>query len=433
MYALIDCNNFYVSCERIFRPDLEKKPVVVLSNNDGCIISRSDEAKALGIAMGVPLFQIQSLLKQHDITIFSSNYALYGDLSNRVMQSLHQLVPQLEVYSIDEAFLDLRQMPYHDLYALGQLIRQKIRQWTGIPISVGIAPTKTLAKAANRYVKAHAKDEGVFVIEDNFTADIALSATPIEEVWGVGRRYGRFLVSHGIGTAFDLVQMPDAWVQKYLKIVGLRMVRELRGEVCYGLDLEPHPKKGICVSRSFQNTVTDLMPIQEAIATFAARCGEKLRRQKSCANLLHLFLFTNPHRENDPQYFGSKVLLLPTATNSGFDLVNMAQRALELLFKEGYRYKKAGIMVSGIVPENNVQTSLFDVHQPKRLKDHRVFQTVDALNRKLGRDKIRIAAQGNGPSTHRAFQSPCYTTRWEDLLVIDERIDFRGKRVRGMY
>lgn len=433
MYALIDCNNFYASCERVFRPDLEKKPVVVLSNNDGCIISRSDEAKALGISMGVPLFQIQSLVKRHDIKVFSSNYALYGDLSNRVMQSLHQLVPQLEVYSIDEAFLDLRQMPYHDLYALGQQIRQKIRQWTGIPVSVGIAPTKTLAKVANRYIKTHAKNEGVFVIEDNFTADIALAATPIEEVWGVGRRYGRFLASHEIHTAFDLVQMPDSWIQQHLKIVGLRMVRELHGEVCYGLDLEPHPKKGICVSRSFQNTVIDLLPIQEAVATFAARCGEKLRKQKSCANLLHLFLFTNPHRENDPQYFGSKVLQFPVATNSGFDLVAMALRALDLLFKEGYRYKKAGIMVSGIVPENNVQTALFDLQEPKRLKDHRVFQTVDALNRKLGRDKIRIATQGNNPSTHQAFRSPCYTTRWEDLLVIDERIDFRGKRVRGIY
>ncbi|AEI51617.1 Y-family DNA polymerase [Runella slithyformis] len=431
MYALIDCNNFYASCERVFRPDLEKKPVVILSNNDGCIISRSDEAKALGIGMGVPLFQIQSLVKRHDITVFSSNYALYGDFSNRVMQSLFQLVPQLEVYSIDEAFLDLRQMPYHDLYALGQDIRHKIRQWTGIPVSLGIAPTKTLAKAANRYVKAHVKEEGVFVIEDNFTADIVLAATPIEEVWGVGRRYGRFLVSHEIRTAFDLVQMPDAWIQQHLKIVGRRMVRELRGEVCYSLDLEPHPKKGICVSRSFQNTVIDVLSIQEAVATFAARCGEKLRRQKSRANILHLFLFTNPHHENDPQYFGSKVLQFPTATNSSFDLVAMAHRALDLVFKAGYRYKKVGVMVSGIVPENTIQTALFDVHEPKRLKDHRIFQTVDALNRTLGRDKIRIAAQGNGPSTHQAFRSPCYTTRWEDMLVIDERINFRGKQVRG--
>lgn len=383
--------------------------------------------------MGVPIFQIRSLIKQHKVTVFSSNYALYGDLSNRVMVSLHKLVPQLEVYSIDEAFLDLRQMPYHDLYALGHEIRQKIRQWTGIPISVGIAPTKTLAKAANRYVKAHAKDKGVFVIEDNFTADIALSATPIEEVWGVGRRYGRFLVSHEIHSAFDLVQMPDSWIQQHLKIVGLRRVRELRGEVCYGPDLEQHPKKGICVSHTFQNTITDMRTVQEAIATFAARCGEKLHRQKSCANLLHLFLFTNPYRENDPQYFGSKVLQFPIATNSSFDLVAVAQRALELLFKEGFRYKKAGIMVSGIVPENNVQTALFDLEEPKRLKDHRVFQTVDALNRKLGRNKIRISTQGNGPSTHQAFRSPYYTTRWEDLLVIDESIDFREKRFRGMY
>ncbi|WP_428663270.1 Y-family DNA polymerase [Runella sp.] len=433
MYALIDCNNFYASCERVFRPDLDKKPIVVLSNNDGCVIARSEEAKKLNIPMGVPLFQIEPLIKKHNVAVFSSNYALYGDLSNRVMQSLHQLVPQIEVYSIDEAFLDLRQMPYHDLYAFGQLIRQKIKQWTGIPISIGIAPTKTLAKVANRYVKAHCSDEGVFIIEDEPTADIALSGTPIEEVWGVGRRYARFLTGHEIHTAFDLVQMPDSWIQKHLKIVGLRMVRELRGEVCYGLDLEPHPKKGICVSRSFQHTVTDLLPIQEAVATFASRCGEKLRKQKSVANLLHLFLFTNPHREQDPQYFGSKVLQFPIATNSSFDLVEMALRALKLLFKEGYRYKKAGIMVSGIVPENNIQTTLFDLGESKRIKDHRVFKAVDALNRKLGRDKIRIATQGSGLTTHQAFRSPCYTTRWEDLLVIDERIDYRGRSIKKLY
>ncbi|AXE17484.1 SOS mutagenesis and repair protein UmuC [Runella rosea] len=433
MYALIDCNNFYASCERVFQPKLEKKPIVVLSNNDGCIIARSDEAKKLNIPMGVPLYQIESLIKQHEVKVFSSNYALYGDLSNRVMQSLHALVPQLEVYSIDEAFLDLRQMPYHDLYAFGQEIRQTIQQWTGIPVSLGIAPTKTLAKAANRYVKAHTKETGVFVIEDNFTADIALAATPVEDIWGVGRQYARFLAGHQIQTAFDLVQMPDSWIQKHLKIVGLRMVRELRGEICYGLALEPHPKKGICVSRSFSNTLTDLFLIQEAVATFAARCGEKLRKQKSCANLLHLFLFTNPHRENDPQYFGSKVLQFPAATHSGFDLVGMAMSALKLIFKEGYRYKKAGVMVSGIVPENNTQTALFDINEPKRLKDHRVFQTVDALNRKLGRDTIRIATQGKSWATHQTQRSPCYTTRWEDLLVIDERIDFRGRYMRGLY
>ncbi len=432
MYALIDCNNFYASCERVFQPELDGCPIVVLSNNDGCVISRSEEAKQLAVPMGVPLFQIERLIKQHHIKIFSSNYALYGDLSNRVMQSLYTLVPQLEIYSIDEAFLDLRQMPYHDLYAFGQMIRHTIRQWTGIPISLGIAPTKTLAKVANRYAKAHRKEEGVFIIDDDPTADIVLAATPIEEVWGIGRRYARFLYNHEIHTAFDLVQRPEAWIQQHLKVVGLRMVRELRGEVCYGLDLEPHPKKGICVSRSFQNTLTDLLPIQEAVATFAARCGEKLRKQKSSANLLHLFLFTNPHRENDPQYFGSKVLQFSVATNSSFDLVEMALRALKIVFKEGYRYKKAGIMVSGIVPESAIQIDLFDTSQPKRLKDGRVFKAVDALNRKLGRDKIRIATQGSSFTTHQSHRSPCYTTRWADLLVIDERIDFRGKRIRHL-
>lgn len=427
MYALIDCNNFYASCERVFQPQLEKRPIVVLSNNDGCIIARSNEAKVLGIPMGIPVFQVEALLRQHQVKVFSSNYALYGDLSHRVMQSLQAFAPAMEVYSIDEAFLDLRKIPFYDLEKWAQTLKQNIQQWTGIPISIGIAPTKTLAKIANRYAKAFLPSEGIFIIEDDPTAEIALAATPIEDVWGIGRRYKRLLHSHQIFNAFQLVQAPESWIQKHLKVVGLRMLRELRGEVCYGLTLEPHPKKGICVSRSFRQATSHFETIQEVVSTFAARCGEKLRKQKSCANLLYLFLFTNAYQDASPPQMYSKVICLPVATHNSFELVKMALTALDLIFKEEYRYKKVGIMVTGITPESHVQTSLFDKPDPQHLNQKRVLKAVDALNRKLGRDKIRIAIQGYGWQPSQAHRSPCYTTRWEDIPTIDERRDFRGK------
>jgi DNA polymerase V len=418
MYALVDCNNFYVSCERVFRPRLRGVPVVVLSNNDGCVIARSEEAKALGVGMGVPAFQIRDLVKRYGIVVCSSNYALYGDMSNRVVQTLSELVPQLEVYSIDEAFLDLRWMPYHNVHELGLTIRNQVWAYTGIPVSVGIGPTKTLAKVANRFAKKHCPGEGVFLIEDESSRDRALQATPVAEVWGVGGRYAALLQRQGLQTAYELANANEAWVQKAMKVVGLRMVRELRGLPCYELDTAPDPKKGICSSRSFGQPLTDLGSVSEAVATFAARVGEKLRREGNCARLMHVFLVTNKFRKDQPQYFGSNVLELPVASQSTPELVSVALRGLRLLWREGYRYKKAGVMVTGVVPAYAVQRDLFDSRP--READPRAMGVLDRLNQRFGRDTIRLGSQGFGEGWHmrREAVSPCYTTRGSDLLVV---------------
>ncbi|GAB3164391.1 Y-family DNA polymerase [Telluribacter humicola] len=419
MFALIDCNNFYASCERVFDPTLEDKPVVILSNNDGCVIARSNEAKALGINMAAPAFMMKEVLEKHQVQVFSSNYALYGNMSNRVMCTLHELVPALEVYSIDEAFLDLRNMPYTDLDKLARRIRKTVRQYTGIPVCVGIAPTKTLAKLANRYVKEYTKT-GVFLIDNDQVRDQALAATAAGDVWGVGRQYGKLLEEHGISSALDLARTDINWIKKHMSVVGERMVRELRGEPCYDLDEQPQPKKGIITSRSFGTPVTDYAILQEAVATFTARCAEKLRKQKSAAHLMHVFTFTNRHRPDQPQYYGSKVLHLPVATNSTMEMIEVAMRGLKLIFRKGYYYKKAGIMVSGLVPEDQVQTDLFAMNERKRELDRKALVALDKINRRMGRDTVRVALQGYNSSWHlrQERKSRCYTTRWAELLEI---------------
>ncbi len=416
MFALIDCNNFYASCERVFAPRLNGQPVVILSNNDGCVIARSNEAKALGIAMGAPAFLIKDLLEKQDVHVFSSNYALYGDMSNRVMKTIHELVPALEIYSIDEAFADLRDMPYADLEQLGHTIRERVRQCTGIPVCVGIAPTKTLAKIANRYAKKKTIS-GVYVMEQESSQEQILADTPVEDVWGIGRQYHRLLTEKGISTALDLALTDLRWIKKHLSVVGERLVRELGGHPCYDLDDQPQAKKGICTSRSFGTPVTDYTILEEAVATFTARCAEKLRRQQSASHLLHVFVFTNPHRPDQPQYYGSKALQLPTASNSTMELVAVALKGLKILFREEYHYKKAGVMVSGIVPENEVQMDLFELDEKRRKLERRAMLALDQLNRRLGRDTVKVAKQGYNRSWHlrQERRSRRYTTRWEEL------------------
>jgi DNA polymerase V len=419
MFALVDCNNFYVSCERVFNAKLEGKPVVVLSNNDGCVIARSNEAKALGIQMGAPAFQLKDLIEKHRVEVFSSNYALYGDMSDRVMKTISDLVPGMEVYSIDEAFLDFRNMPYENLEELAQKIRKTVKQWTGIPVSIGIAPTKTLAKVANRYAKKHCREVGIYTIDTDTDAEKALLATPVEDIWGVGRRYSKMLNEHRIVNAMQLTNVSEEWMRQKMKVVGVRMLRELRGEICYQLENEPEPKKGICVSRSFGKSLDEIGQISEAVATFAARCAAKLRKQKSCAHIVHVFLYTNPHRADEPQYFNSKVLQLPTSTSSSFEIIRYALRGLELIYKKGYKYKKAGVMISGIVPENQVQISLFDTR--RRELDVKAMRALDELNRRMGRDTVRVAVQGFGRDWHlrQERKSRCYTTRWQELLEVE--------------
>ena len=418
MIGLVDCNNFYVSCERVFNPSLIGKPVVVLSNNDGCVIARSNEAKAIGIIMGVPAFQIKKEIEKHQIKVFSSNYTLYGDMSQRVMTSLNQFASEIEIYSIDEAFLDFRGFEYFNLNEHGKQIVKTITKNTGIPLSIGIAPTKTLAKVANKIAKKNPANMGVFVLNNEQEILQAIKQFPVEDIWGVGRRYAELLKKHNVNTAFDFTQMPNDWVQKHLTIVGVRMWNELQGNSQIELELVTSPKKNICTSRSFGNMLTEYTPIEEAVANYAARCAEELREQNSCAKVLMVFLHTNQHRKDLPQYAKNIVINLPVASNSTIELIHYAKKGLKLIFKKGYHYKKAGIIVSKIIPENAVQQDLFD--HTDRNKQAAIMQALDEINSKLGKDKVRIATQGfDGKWKLRQEQlSPCYTTRLSDILTI---------------
>ncbi|MDX5417891.1 MAG: Y-family DNA polymerase [Hymenobacteraceae bacterium] len=418
LFALVDCNNFYASCERVFDPKLEGKPIVVLSNNDGCIIARSNEAKALGIQMGEPAFKAKDAIEHHNVQVFSSNYTLYGDMSARVMQTLAKFTPNLEVYSIDEAFLDLGNFYGRDLNQYAGELRHTVKTWTGIPVSVGVAPTKTLAKRANRLSKKSKKANGVLVLTDERHIEEALRRTEVGDVWGIGRRYAKKLAGFGIHTALDLRNATDAFVKKHMTVVGLRTVRELRGEPCLDLEMVAANKQNICTSRSFGAPVTSLSQLQEATANYTSRCAAKLRRQHSCAGAITVFLQTNPFRETDPQYFSNKTIALPTATNSTLELVQYASLALQALYKPGYRYKKSGVIVSELRPQNQVQTSLLDTVD--RDKHQRLMQALDKLNSAWGRDSVTCAAQG----TTRPWQlkcekkSPCYTTQLGELLCV---------------
>lgn len=417
MFALVDCNNFYVSCERVFAPHLNNKPVIVLSNNDGCVVSRSQEAKALGIKMGEPAFKIGSLLEKHNVHIFSSNYALYADLSSRIMKTISEFVPEMEIYSIDEAFLDLSNYKNHDFYEFGCKIKKTVKQWTGVPTSIGIAPTKALAKVANHVAKHLKQNGGVFVIEPHQIEE-TLKDFPIEEIWGIGRQYSRLLHRFNINTALDLIKLENKWILKFLTVVGLKLVNELRGIPSIELELVRPNKKNICTSRSFGEMTSDITILQQAVSNYASACAYKLRKQESCANILLVFVETNRFRENDPQYNNSITIKLPEASNDSFTLINFALLALEKIYKEGYNYKKAGVIVSGIVPSLHIQGNLF--YQTDKSKINNVMKAVDSINKEMGRNFVRCAVQGykHKWKLRQERLSPCYTTRWTDLLTI---------------
>lgn len=420
MFALIDCNNFYASCERLFSPGLAKRPVVVLSNNDGCVIARSNEAKALGIKMGQPEFEIKELVEREHVAVLSSNYTLYGDISSRVMQTIHTLVDEIEVYSIDEAFADLSGFVHQDIAELGKEIRSRVFQWVGIPVSVGIAPTKTLAKVANHIAKKQLQYQGVCILNSKETIDAALKQFSIEEVWGVGRKTAKHLQNFGIQNAYDFSLMNEAWVRTNFTVTGLRIVKELNGFSCIPLSQLIPPKKNICTSRSFGSMVKDYEVLAEAVSNYAARCAEKLRRQKSCANMILVFVNTNPFRTDLIQYARHVFIPLPVASSSSSELIHYALLGLQTIFKEGYAYKKAGVIVSEIVPENQVQQNLFD--NVDRARQHKLMATLDLLNNKLGRDVVRISSQGTDRKEWKLRQeklSPAYTTRWNDILEVD--------------
>ena len=417
MFALIDCNNFYASCERVFRPDLNGKPVVVLSNNDGCVIARSNEAKTLGIPMGAPVFKYEQFLRQHHVHVFSANFALYGDMSNRVMTILSDYAPEMEIYSIDECFLQFKGFDLFNLQAYGEQMRRQVMKWTGIPISVGMAPTKALAKLANRIAKKYPeRTNGTYIIDDDEKRLKALKWLKIEDVWGIGRQHAKRLQAKNILTAYDFIQLADDWVKTHMSIVGLRLKRELQGISTLGLE-DVQPKKSIATTRSFETNYTKYEELAERISTFAVSCAEKLRQQKSCCNSLMVFIRTNKHRQDLPQYSRNIVVKLPYATNSSIELAGFAIQALKQIFRDGYAYKKAGVIIQDFTPENQIQQTLFENRNQQHIP---LMQAIDNINLRYGQQKIRLASQ----DTRRIWKmkqdnlSPCYTTNLNDIITV---------------
>lgn len=420
MYALIDCNNFYASCERVFRPDLKGKPIVVLSNNDGCVIARSNEAKALGIPMGAPAFEFEEQFTKNNIQVFSANFGLYGDMSRRVMAVLHQYTPDIEIYSIDEAFLKMEGFGMFDLKQHGLKMRSQVQQWTGIPISVGMAATKALSKIANKIAKKFPKEtDGVHIIDNEDKRIKALKWTKVEDVWGIGRQHGRRLEKLGVKTAYDFTQMHDSWVQKHMSIVGLRLKKDLQG-IPTIQEEEIQPKKNIATTRSFEKNYTDLEDLKERVSTFATSCSEKLRKQHSVCEMLMVFVHTNGHRQDLPQYSRNISIKLPYPTNSAIELSKFAVEALKRIFKKGYAYKKAGVIVMGISPEETKQLKLFENSNEKHKG---LMEVMDRLNRKWGGHKIKLSSQ-DLKRTWKMKQeklSPKYTTRLSDIMVVSAK------------
>jgi len=416
IFALVDCNNFYVSCERVFDRRLAGRAVVVLSNNDGCVVARSNEAKQLGIGMGVPFFQVQNVIEKHGVLVFSSNYTLYGDMSQRVMATLSRFAPKLEIYSIDEAFLDMSTFAHLDLTEYARQIRETVKKWTGIPVSIGIGHTKTLAKIANRLAKHSQKTQGVLNLTDSPWLDRALEQTDVANIWGVGSAYAQKLKNKGITNALQLRNADDGWVRRNLTVMGLRSVYELRGESCFPLEVNPPPQKGLAVSRSFGTRVEKLEDLQEAIALYATRAAEKLRRQKLAAHLMTVFVMTNLFEtKKEKRYFNSHTVEFPTATNDTTELLQSALQAARKIYQPGYRFKKAGVLLEGLIDQDKVQACLFD--STDRARSQRLMQTIDHINSSMPPDTLRWAASGlQRPwQTKSQKRSRRYTTNWNEL------------------
>lgn len=413
MFALVDCNNFYASCERVFQPKLERCPVVVLSNNDGCIIARSNEAKKLGIGMGEPFFKVRPLIERHGVAVRSSNYELYGDMSQRVMQTLLQLTSDVEVYSIDEAFCDLSGFQHRDLDAYAWEIKDTIKRWTGLPVGIGVGKTKTLAKIANNAAK---KADGVVVLSSDAMRKAILAMTPVRDVWGIGRQYDKFLERYGIRTAWEFSQARDSWIRKHLHVTGLRTAQELRGIPCIPLEEQPDPKKNITVSRMFGRPITVLKDLEEAIASYATRAGEKLRRENRHANTMLVFFHTSPFKEG---FTGASfAITLPRPTSFTPDLIGYATAAVRQEYRPGNAYIKAGLIFGELTAPANEQLTLFDSSGgDKRIA---VMQALDTVNRRWGKNTLFYAGTGIEKrwSMRRERKSPSYTTRLSDLLTV---------------
>lgn len=429
-FAVVDCDNCYVSCERVFRPDLNGKPVVVLSNNDGCVVARSNEAKKLGIKAGTPYFKLAQQFPDQKIAVFSSNYELYGDLTARVMTIIAQQAPDYFRYSIDEAFVILKGMDNIDLKAWGEELHKTIKQGVGIPVSIGIAPTKTLAKMASHFAKHYAGYNHCCLIDDGTKRKKALKLYPIDEVWGIGRRYAAKLDNLGIKTAWDFAERSREWINAtFNKVVVLRTWRELNGEDCVPND-EPAKKKSICVSRSFPGMIGDIDQLKTYIANYAARCSEKLRKQNTVASVVGVFLSTNPFREDLEQYNNFAEVNLLTPSNSSIVIVKKAMEALEKIYRFGFQYKRAGVIVLSMESGGGIQTNFLDIDAERFEKMKQLDKVLDRLNKVNGTETIILGSQQfrgkdcRGKSTQFAdaikheFKSPNYTTRWSDIIEL---------------
>jgi len=421
-FALVDCNNFFVSCERVFQPDLENKAVVVLSNNDGCVVARSNESKAMGIKMGTPFFQLKKYVDSGRLQVCSSNYSLYGDLSARVMSILSETVPKIEIYSIDEAFLHIDGIPDEQLPGLCRDLVKKIRQWVGIPVSIGVAETKTLAKIASHFAKKYKGYKGVCFIDNDERRRKALQLTPIGDVWGVGRRLAPKLEAMSVMTALDFTERPFEWVKSNFGVNGARTWTELRGLLAVEEESQ-EARKTICTSRSFAEMTDSLQDLQLKVSDFAAICSQKLREEGTAAYEVTTFLLTNRFREDLEQYYPSATIRLPMAASSARDVVGAALRALRAIYRPGYQYKKAGVIVSRIAPADAIQASLFDVDYEQRQKNDKLSDVIDRVN-SMGYSQsnmVRLAVQNKGHysegirSDHR---SRLYSTSLDDIIDV---------------
>ncbi len=417
-YALVDCNNFYVSCERLFCPHLKQRPVVILSNNDGCVVSRSQEAKALGIPMATPLFKVAPLLKRHRVAVFSSNYTLYADISSRVMQTLESFSPQVEVYSIDEAFLNLAGLVKNEnRLNYGQKIRQTVHHDVGVSVCVGLAPTKTLAKLANYAAKTYPATNGVVDLHCPQRRQRLLQITPVAEIWGVGRRTVVRLHQMGIHTAWQLTQMPLKQARRRFSVVMERLIRELHGESCLDVDHQPAPQQQVICSRSFGEKITDFDALRETVCEFSARAAEKLRRNQQMTRLINVSIRTSAYCASEPCYANSASSVLQQHCSDSRQIVARATQLLEGLWKEGYRYAKAGVMLGDLCLEKNVQPGLFD-DLAEQHKSKALMEAMDHINKQCG----SIWLGGQRPQRdwfmNQAYLSPAYTTRWDCLPVV---------------
>jgi len=418
IFALADCNNFYVSCERVFNPKLMGKPVIVLSNNDGCAVARSNEAKTLGIKMGAPYFKIKHVIDNKNIHVFLSNYALYGDMSNRVMQTLTMFTPEIEIYSIDEAFLDLTNFAFTDLTSYSRKILNKVKKDTGIPMSIGIATSKTLAKIANRIAKKSLKAEGVLDLTLKKYQNKALEITPIEDVWGIGRRYAAYLKLRNIKTALDFKYADTHIIKQKMGLNGIRTQKELHGESCYPLDDSPSLRKSVSVSRSFKSPVTSLDDLSQALSSYISRGAVKLREQNNFAQRMTVYVMTNRFK-SESFYYNFRTQFLPTAINTTPELIKQGKIILKQIFKKNKQYTKAGVVFSKL-RLGHVQQDLFDTTDRTRTK--KLMQTIDKINARMGRHCAKYAAVGLSkkqpwePSAN--YRSPAYTTDWNQLLNV---------------